>query len=136
MPRHTPSGQTAIGDALAFALNELKSNQYSGARRVIDLSGDGRSNDGQLLRPAREAVLKQGVTINALAILNEVPDLKEFFRDKLIGGPGAFVLTARDYTDFSRAIREKLEREIKPTPLSKNSSPTRSGTGTQIASRL
>ena len=114
------SGQTAIGDALVFALRELQSNRYSGLRQVIDLSGDGRSNDGRIPHRAREEVLKNGITINGLAILNEVPDLKEYFQSRLIGGPGAFVMTARDYFDFSRAIREKLEREIGSTPVAGN----------------
>ncbi len=123
IPRQTPSGQTAIGNALMFALNELDINSFTGLRRVIDLSGDGRSNDGRLLKPARAAVIEHNVTINGLAILNEVSDLKEYFRSQLIGGPGAFVITARDYTDFSRAIREKLEREIRPAPLADNTKP-------------
>ncbi|MEP4336930.1 MAG: DUF1194 domain-containing protein [Roseobacter sp.] len=120
IPRQTPSGQTAIGNALIFALVELNTNSYTGLRRVIDLSGDGRSNDGLLLEQARETVLLDGITINGLAILNEVSDLKKYFRNDLIGGYGAFVLTARDYTDFSRAIREKLEREIRSTPVASN----------------
>jgi len=120
IPRQTPSGQTAIGNALIFALSELNTNSYTGQRRVVDLSGDGRSNDGLLLEQARETVLQNGITINGLAILNEVSDLKKYFRNELIGGYGAFVLTARDYSDFSRAIREKLEREIRSTPVASN----------------
>ena len=118
--RQTPSGQTAIGNALMFAMNELNTNSYTALRRVIDLSGDGRSNDGLLLEEARATVLRHGITINGLAILNEVSDLKQYFRKELIGGYGAFVLTARDYADFSRAIREKLDREIRSTPLASN----------------
>lgn len=115
--RILPTGQTAIGNALVFALGELNTNPYSGLRRVIDLSGDGRSNDGVPLKQARAFVLQNDVTINGLAILNEVADLKEYFRDQLIGGPGAFVLAARDYNDFARAIRDKLAREIGSTPV-------------------
>ncbi len=117
MPRMIHGGHTAIGDALAFALNELRSNRYSGLRRVIDVSGDGRANDGRPLRAAREEVLEHGITINGLAILNELPLLGKYFRDRLIGGAGAFVMTARDYTDFAQAIRHKLEREIGSVPL-------------------
>ena len=115
--RILPTGQTAIGNALVFALSELNTNPYRGLRRVIDLSGDGRSNDGVLLKQARTFVLQNDVTINGLAILNEVADLKQYFRDQLIGGPGAFVLAARDYSDFARAIHDKLAREIGSTPV-------------------
>ncbi len=120
MPRQTPSGQTAIGSALIFGLNELNTNSYAGLRRVIDVSGDGRSNDGFPLEQARETVLQHGVTINGLAILNEVSDLKEYFHSELIGGHGAFVMTADNYADFPRAMREKLIREIHTTPVAGN----------------
>ncbi len=49
MPRRVPSGQTAIGNALAFAFGELENNAFVGERQVIDLSGDGRANDGRTL---------------------------------------------------------------------------------------
>ena len=123
MPRLIHGGHTAIGDALSFALNELRSNRYSGLRRVIDVSGDGRANDGRPLRAAREEVLEHGITINGLAILNELPLLGKYFRDRLIGGAGAFVMTARDYTDFASAIRQKLEREIGSVPVTDNAMP-------------
>ena len=117
MPRRIKGGHTALGDALAFALNEIRSNGYTGLRRVIDLSGDGRANDGRSLIGAREEVLKNGITINGLAILNELPLLEGYFREHLVGGEGAFVIAAADYSDFARAIRHKLEQEIRSAPL-------------------
>lgn len=123
MQREIRGGHTALGDALLFALNELQSNRFLGLRSVIDLSGDGRKNDGSPLRTAREEVLKHRVTINGLAILNELPLLGKYFRNQLIGGDAAFVMTARDYTDFARAMSEKLEREIRSAPLTENKVP-------------
>ena len=123
MPRNIDGGHTAIGDALAFGLQQIRSNRYAGARRVIDLSGDGRHNDGRSLRRAREDVLQHGITINGLAILNELPLLASYFRDQLIGGAGAFVMTAPDYSDFARAMSLKLEREIRSAPVANNSLP-------------
>ena len=123
MPRHSHGAHTAIGDALGFALNELQSNDYTGLRRVIDISGDGRNNGGRRLSGAREEVLKHGITINALAILNEIPQLGRYFHDQLIGGEGAFVMTARDYTVFASAMINKLEREIGSVPVTNNAAP-------------
>ena len=122
MQRPAPSGQTAIGEALKFAKRELNMNRFDGLRRVIDLSGDGRSNDGEYLPGPRREVLESGITINGLAILNEMPDLGEYFQEKLIGGPDSFVMTANDYADFARAIQEKLDREIRHPPLARNPS--------------
>ena len=123
MSRHSEGDHTAIGDALAFGLNELQSNSYTGLRRVIDVSGDGRNNGGRRLGGIRDEVLKHGVTINGLAILNEIPQLGQYFRNRLIGGADAFVMTARDYTDFARAISNKLEREIGSVPVTNNATP-------------
>jgi hypothetical protein len=123
MPRIIHGGHTALGSALAFGLQELESNRFSGLRRVIDCSGDGRANDGRPLRAVREEVIKRGVTINGLAILNELPLLGGYFRDHLIGGEGAFVMVAQDYTDFAQAMVAKLRREIRSVPLSENEVP-------------
>jgi len=117
MRRLIPGGHTALGNALEAGLAALETNAYDGVRRVIDLSGDGRSNDGLPLRSTREEVLSRGITVNGLAILNELPLLEDYFRDHLIGGEGAFVMTASDYEDFARAIREKIAREIEASPL-------------------
>ena len=40
--------------------------------------------------------------------------IDEYYRQNVIGGPGSFVETATDYSDFERAIRRKLLREIGP----------------------
>lgn len=123
MPRLIHGGHTAIGDALAFARTEMASNAYVGQRRVIDISGDGRSNDGRSLSAAREAVLSDGIVLNALAILNEIPLLGNYFRDHLIGGAGSFMITTSDYVDFARAIRLKLEQEIRAAPVARRIGP-------------
>ncbi len=137
MPRLIPGGHTALGDALAKALQELESNGYQGLRRVIDLSGDGLSNDGQPLRSARRAVLDRGITINGLAILNELPLLADYFRDNLIGGQSAFVVTAADYVDFATVIAEKLVREIGAIPVAQRDRPAGvSRPPTALAARL
>jgi len=117
MPRRIHGGHTALGDALVFAMREIDSSPYAGLRRVIDLSGDGRSNDGRSLSRARRDVLERGITINGLAILNEIPLLGQYFARHVIGGDAAFMITARDYSDFADAIRRKLVREIRSAPV-------------------
>jgi hypothetical protein len=110
-------GETAIADALQFAADELAYGPFHGARRVIDVSGDGPTNAGSDPDPVRDAAVLAGMTINGLAILNESPTLDRYYADHVIGGPDAFILTASDYDDFARAIRLKLLREIRGAPL-------------------
>ena len=125
MTRLDNRGHTAIGSAIDFALAELEANRFSGTRRVIDVSGDGRANDGTPLRAAKERALDLGVTINGLAILEELPFLDRYFRKYLIGGEGSFVMVAQDYVDFIAAMSRKLVREIDAAPLAGRRPPAR-----------
>jgi uncharacterized protein DUF1194 len=110
----------AIGDAVHLAAGMIAACPCRPTRRVIDLSGDNR--DIRSLYPlpaARDAAVAQGITINGLAILNDVrrgpsgkPYLVEVYEQELIGGFGAFVMTAADRADFARALRQKLVLEI------------------------
>ncbi len=124
MPRLDSRGHTAIGSALDVALAALETNRFAGLRRVIDVSGDGRANDGVPLHAARDRALDRGVTVNGLAILNELPHLDRYFRKYLIGGAGSFVMVARDYADFAAAMTGKLLREIDAAPLAGHRPPT------------
>ena len=110
--RVVPNGSTAIGNALEFSGRLIDGNGYSGTRRVIDVSGDGRNNQGTHVFQVRDALVDQGVTVNGLAILNEDLGVDHFYLNHVIGGTGAFLITATDFSDFARAIRQKLIREI------------------------
>ncbi|MFL5332259.1 MAG: DUF1194 domain-containing protein [Geminicoccaceae bacterium] len=110
------SAYTAIGDGLIWSLRELAINGFEGPAR-IDVSGDGHSNCGAYPQLVRDRAVAAGVTINGLAIENEEPQLADFYRRSVIGGPGAFVIAAADYQDFVEAIRLKLLRELAPGPM-------------------
>lgn len=116
-PRFLDGGGTAIGGAIDFAMGELARNGYQGARQVIDISGDGRANQGAQPESLRDAAVLQGMTINGLAILNEDTSVDGYYRNSVIGGPGAFVMTANDYGAFAQAIIEKLVKEIGGVPV-------------------
>ncbi len=120
-PRLINGGPTAAGNAIRYAVAELEQNGFTGLRRVIDLSGDGRVNDGAYPSGVRDETVARGITINGLAILNEIPLLDRYYRDYLIGGAGAFVMTADDYEDFAWAMVAKLVREITGAPLARQS---------------
>lgn len=111
-PRLVLGGETAIGDAIDYALDLLDAAELRGVRRVVDVSGDGISNRGRSPAAARDDAVFHGVTVNGLAVLNEEPLVDAHYGAFVIGGPGAFVLSVRDYTDFADAIVKKLVREI------------------------
>jgi hypothetical protein len=113
-------GSNAIGAALLRGKDLIETNRYEGWRKVIDLSGDSSWNPlGPPIPVARDAVLGAGIVINGLAILCRDPcsgrprfeNLEEEYM-KIVGGPGAFVVTANGDQSFAQAVRRKLILEI------------------------
>lgn len=104
---------TAIGYSLGFGAG-MMSDAPACVRRTIDLSGDGKNNHGFPPELAYKNFPLGGVTVNALAIGGAVDlnGLIRYFRREVINGPNAFVEVASDHSDFERAMRRKLEREV------------------------
>ena len=107
------SGNTAIGDMLRRVAPMFDGNGFVGDRRVIDVSGDGVGNEGADVAAARDAVVATGITVNGLAIGGSDPEVFAYYRSQVIGGPGAFLVSARGFFEFAAAIRRKLLREIR-----------------------
>jgi hypothetical protein len=116
--------RTSISGAIDYALQRFPQSPYQAPRRVIDISGDGINNSGGDLLEARERALGQGVTINGLVILSELPlsinpqhthppgGLQSYYERNVIGGPGAFVIAAEGFDAFGQSIVSKLVKEI------------------------
>ena len=111
--------RTSISGALKFSA-ELFGTNFKGIRRVIDVSGDGTNNQGDLVEPTRDDVLRKGITINGLPIMLktplasmiDLPELDVYYEDCVIGGPGAFLVAVRERHQFADAIRNKLILEV------------------------
>jgi len=112
MPRTVRAGSTAIGEALLAALTLLAKVPAIPKRNIVDVIGDGRSNEGTPPGPIRDRMAAADITINGLCILHEEPDLLASYIAEVIGGPGAFAVTCREYKDFAEAMRQKLTQEI------------------------
>ncbi len=84
---------------------------------MIDISGDGRTHQGSNPARARDDAVAEGITINGLTILNEDALVDRHYLANVIGGTGSFVMQADDYSDFARAIVEKLIKEIAGVPI-------------------
>jgi hypothetical protein len=113
MPRTVKAGSTAIGEALLASLTLLAEVPAVPKRNIVNVVGDGRSNDGIAPGPVRDRMAAANITINGLCILHEEPDLLSSYTEEVIGGPGAFAVVCREYKDFTEAMRQKLTREIK-----------------------
>jgi len=126
--RRSFAERTSISGGIDFSMQQFERAPFQSARRTIDISGDGTNNSGRDVAAARDAALAQGVTINGLVILSERPmawnpehtnppgGLVKYFRDNVIGGPGAFVVAAENFESFGQAIIKKLIAEIAEAP--------------------
>src|SRR5205807_7933164 len=101
---------------------------FAAPRQVIDVSGDGTNNAGRDVQAARNEVAAKGIIINGLVILTEGQllfnadhtnppgGLEKYYRDNVIGGPGAFVMVAENFNAFGKAIVKKMIAEIAAAP--------------------
>ena len=110
--RLVASGSTSISGAIDAARRVLRQRDIVADRKIIDISGDGYNNSGRLPTYARDEAVAEGITINGLAILKNEPFLEGYYERNVMGGPGAFVITAADFGDFAEAILGKLVREV------------------------
>ncbi len=116
----TSQSWTAVGQALIYSGQRFDVSGVVSRRRVIDISGDGRTNDGPPAETARDRLVEQGIIINGLPVVmnrsnfGRPPDtgLEKYYEENVIGGQGAFVVPAANFDDFGRAVRSKLIREI------------------------
>lgn len=117
-------GRTSISSAIDYAMAQLKRSPFAAPRRVIDISGDGTNNAGRDVVAARDQAVEQGVVINGLVILSEVPlsfnpmhthppgGLTKYFENNVIGGLGSFVVEAESFEAFGQSLISKLIKEV------------------------
>jgi hypothetical protein len=115
---------TSISEVVKFCLRQFRAAPAAALRMVIDISSDGTNNVGGRIDEVRDFAVSQGVVINALAIedahdpspngTHTRPEggLVRYFKTSVVGGPGAFVHTARGYDSFGEMIREKFILEL------------------------
>ncbi len=117
-------GFNSISEAIAYSTEMIAGNAYQGARKIIDVSGDGPQIGGRSLLEVKALAFAHGITINALVVKSPgggFPGpggeaLEEHYRDDVIGGLGAFVTIAENRKEMAAAILKKLILEIASLP--------------------
>jgi hypothetical protein len=116
--------RTSISGGIEFSVAQFAHAPYEAERRTIDVSGDGTNNSGRDVTLARDEAVALGITINGLVILSDHPlpwnpehtnpagGLANYYRTHVAGGPGAFVMEAKNFDSFGQAIVNKLVAEI------------------------
>ena len=110
---------TSIAGAIDFSVGLLHGTEFEATRRIIDVSGDGPNNQGREVTRARDDAVAAGIVVNGLPLMireptgpYDIPDLDLYYRDCVIGGPGAFMVPVSEPAEFGRAIRTKIVREV------------------------
>jgi len=114
-------GYNAIGAAIDYSAALIRDNAYEGARKIIDISGDGPNIGGRPAAAARDDAVAEGIVINALVVAAPGSgvvraygggSLADHYRRDVVGGPGAFVMTADGRRSIADSIRRKMVLEI------------------------
>lgn len=124
------NGSTDIQDGMLLAINNIASNAYTGARKVIDVSGDGIQNSDPACnlpapysgvcaatRTERDKAALAGIRINGLAFEGDfgATGVTNFYNSNVVTSDG-FTITATSIADFERAVITKIGREITEVP--------------------
>ena len=113
---------TLISRALLFCDGQFD-REFTGGRKVIDVSGDGDDNQGiSAVRDVRDALVAKGVVINGLPIIVKPPEyifpqqppegLDVYYRRHVVGGEGHVLIESIGFDNFKQAILQKLLLEI------------------------
>ena len=109
---------TGIARGLRAATTSILNNEYDGEVLVIDISGDGTENVQGLgtLRSRRNAAVDADITVNGLPIESFSDNrVTNQYTDNVVGGDNGFVEVSEGFSDFTRAVKAKLQREITDT---------------------
>lgn len=121
--------RTSISGGIDFAVAQFSRAPFTAERQTIDVSGDGTNNAGRDVAQSRDEALALGITINGLVILSDRPlpwnpehtnppgGLANYYRVNVTGGPGSFVMEAKDFGSFGQAIVKKMIAEIADATL-------------------
>lgn len=124
--------KTALSTALLFAA-ELLREKSECWKKTIDVSGDGKNNIGPIIEQVYALNAFAQFTVNALVVRdpsvqpgdaaaddNQNSDLRRYYEQEVIRGPGAFAMVAYGYEDYARAMQKKLLRELSVPILGKS----------------
>ncbi|MFY9512584.1 MAG: DUF1194 domain-containing protein [Rubrivivax sp.] len=126
------SGGTDVEDGMSLGINSFNNNGYEGARKVMDVSGDGEQNTDPAcafnapnynqacanVQTQRNAAQAAGIRINGLAIEGAVPSVNaitNWYTANVITAGGS-IYTATGFNTFETAVIAKIGQEIINVP--------------------
>ena len=116
LPRSYSEFPTAMGYALGYGAGLLE-RAPACERQVVDVSGDGITNEGFRPQLAYRHFPFAGVTVNGLVVTGDDDRVVPYYRQEVLRGRLAFLEEARGYAGFQAAMTRKLYRETKELAL-------------------
>ena len=118
------TGYASLSGVIDFAAKHFNEGGIAADSRIINVSADGTNSAGRPVTVARDDAVADGIIIDGLAIPNLAPKRKHiehtqppeglvaYFRQNVIGGPGAFVRELEDSGSPQDTMADALRREI------------------------
>ncbi len=102
---------TDLSQAIDYAGEMIRTAPFAARRSVINVIGNGKDNVAEDAGPSRDRVVEGGSTINGLVLGND-PAATDYYRQQVIGGPGAFVMTITDTATVTDTFARKFIGDI------------------------
>jgi hypothetical protein len=102
---------TDLSQAIEHADAMLLEAPYAGGRAVINIIGNGEDNVGEDSRLARDRFVARGGTINGLVLGGDAA-MVDYYRDRVIGGRAAFVMSVSQNAGMADAFVRKFIGDI------------------------
>ena len=107
----TVGRRTDISGAIARSTMLLSTAPYVADRLIVNIIGNGQDNVREGPEPARDVLIAMGGTINGVVLGND-PTVVEYYRQRVIGGPGAFLMSANDADTITEVLVRKFLLDI------------------------
>lgn len=104
-------GMTDVGEAVQSAVALSTAAPFPARRSVVNILSNGVDNNGPTPDAARDQAIRLGITINGI-VFGERDDLADYFRQHVIGGPGAFLMTVSKPEDLPRVLEKKFWQDL------------------------
>jgi hypothetical protein len=102
---------TNLSQAIDHAAAMILTAPYASDRAVVNIIGNGEDNVGEDAGPARDRVIALGGTVNGVVLGND-PLVLDYYRQEVIGGPGAFVIQTGGAATLVEALKRKFLADI------------------------
>lgn len=104
-------GRTDVALAIGGSLERAMTAPFAARRSVINILSNGVDNSGGAPERARDQALELGMTVNAV-VFGSRRDVPAYFEERVIGGPGAFMMTIREPGDMVASLARKFWRDM------------------------